>query len=110
MGRRDLLLLGVLLTLLPLISLAGIRVVKPRFRVYREFSPSTVETASITTVRLAVARTGTGVGRVIMEERLPPRFGESPAFRFPPGPPRAVPAVTSTTCVPENGGSSPSAP
>jgi uncharacterized protein (DUF58 family) len=83
MGRRDLLLLGVLLTLLPLISLAGIRVVKPRFRVYREFSPSTVETASITTVRLAVARTGTGVGRVIMEERLPPRFGESPAFRFP---------------------------
>lgn len=83
MGRRDLLLLGVLLVLLPLISLAGIRVVKPRFRVYREFSPSTVETSSITTVRLAVARTGAGVGRVIMEERLPPRFGESPAFRFP---------------------------
>jgi uncharacterized protein (DUF58 family) len=83
MGRRDLLVLGVLLVLLPLISLAGIRVVKPRFRVYREFSPSTVETSSITTVRLAVARTGTGVGRVIMEEHLPPRFGESPAFRFP---------------------------
>ncbi|MBT2555151.1 DUF58 domain-containing protein [Arthrobacter sp. ISL-5] len=83
MGRRDLLVLGVLLVLLPLISLAGIRVVKPRFRVYREFSPSTVETSSITTVRLAVARTGAGVGRVIMEERLPPRFGESPAFRFP---------------------------
>lgn len=83
MGRRDLLVVGVLLVLLPLISLAGIRVVKPRFRVYREFSPSTVETSSITTVRLAVARTGAGVGRVIMEERLPPRFGESPAFRFP---------------------------
>jgi uncharacterized protein (DUF58 family) len=83
MGRRDLLALGVLLVVLPLISLAGIRLVKPRFRVYREFSPSTVETASITTVRLAVARTGPGVGRVIMEERLPSRFGESPAFRFP---------------------------
>ncbi|WP_104137078.1 DUF58 domain-containing protein [Arthrobacter sp. ZGTC131] len=83
MGRRDLLALGVLLIVLPLISLASIRLVKPKFRVYREFSPSTVETASITTVRLAVARTGTGVGRVIMEERLPPRFGESPAFRFP---------------------------
>jgi len=83
MGRRDLLVLGLLLIVLPLISLAGIRLVKPRFRVYREFSPSTVETASITTVRLAVARTGTGVGRVIMEEHLPPRFGESPAFRFP---------------------------
>ena len=83
MGRRDLLALGVLLVVLPLISLAGIRVVKPRFRVYREFSPSTVETDSVTTVRLAVARTGVGTGRVIMEERLPLRFGESPAFRFP---------------------------
>jgi uncharacterized protein (DUF58 family) len=83
MGRRDLLALGVLLLVLPLVSLAGIRVVKPRFRVYREFSPSTVETDSVTTVRLAVARTGLGTGRVIMEERLPPRFGESPAFRFP---------------------------
>ena len=83
MGRRDLLALGVLLVVLPLVSLAGIRVVKPRFRVYREFSPSTVETDSVTTVRLAVARTGLGTGRVIMEEQLPPRFGESPAFRFP---------------------------
>ena len=83
MGRRDLLTLGVLLVVLPLVSLAGIRVVKPRFRVYREFSPSTVETDSVTTVRLAVARTGPGTGRAIMEERLPPRFGESPAFRFP---------------------------
>ncbi|WP_457972127.1 DUF58 domain-containing protein [Arthrobacter sp. D1-17] len=83
MGRRDLLALGVFLVVLPLISLAGIRLVKPRFRVYREFSPSTVETDSVTTVRLAVARTGPGTGRVVMEERLPPRFGESPAFHFP---------------------------
>ena len=83
MGRRDLLGLGVLLVVLPLISLAGIRLVKPRFRVYREFSPATVETASATTVRLAVARTGPEAGRIIMEERLPSRFGESPAFRFP---------------------------
>ncbi|GAA1266503.1 DUF58 domain-containing protein [Arthrobacter pascens] len=83
MGRRDLLGLGVLLVVLPLIALAGIRLVKPRFRVYREFSPATVETASATTVRLAVARTGPEAGRIIMEERLPSRFGESPAFRFP---------------------------
>jgi uncharacterized protein (DUF58 family) len=83
MGRRDLLALGVFLVVLPLIALAGIRLVKPRFRVYREFSPSTVETDSVTTVRLAIARTGPGAGRVIMEERLPSRFGESPAFRFP---------------------------
>lgn len=83
MGRRDLLSLSVLLVVLPLISLAGIRLVKPRFQVYREFNPSPVETSAATTVRLAVARTGQGTGRAIMEERLPPRFGESPAFRFP---------------------------
>lgn len=83
MGRRDLLSLSVLLVVLPLISLAGIRLVKPKFQVYREFNPSPVETSAATTVRLAVARTGQGTGRAIMEERLPPRFGESPAFRFP---------------------------
>ena len=56
---------------------------KPRFQVYREFHPSTVETAATTTVRLAVARTGAGSGQALMEEQLPARFGESPAFRFP---------------------------
>ena len=83
MGRRDLLTLAVLLILLPLVALLGVRILKPRFHVYREFNPSTVETSSTTTVRLAVARTGAGAGVVIMEEKLPPRFGESPAFRFP---------------------------
>ena len=83
MGRRDLLTLAVLLAVLPLVSLAGIRLLKPRFQVYREFNPSPVETSALTTVRLAVARTGAGTGRAVMEERLPGRFGESPAFRFP---------------------------
>ncbi|MFH5880415.1 DUF58 domain-containing protein [Arthrobacter sp. NA-172] len=83
MGRRDLLALGILLLVLPLISLAGVRVLKPRFQVFREFNPSSVETSSTATVRLAVARTGVGMGPVIMEEQLPPRFGEPPAFRFP---------------------------
>ncbi|WP_426976565.1 DUF58 domain-containing protein [Pseudarthrobacter sp. O4] len=83
MGRRDLLALAILVTVLPLLSLAGTRVLKPRFRVYREFNPSTVETAATTTVRLAVARIGTGSGHALMEEHLPARFGESPAFRFP---------------------------
>jgi uncharacterized protein (DUF58 family) len=83
MGRRDLLTLGMFLILLPLVALLGVRVLKPRFQVYREFDPPAVETASTTTVRLAVARTGAGAGQVLMEERLPPRFGESPAFRFP---------------------------
>jgi uncharacterized protein (DUF58 family) len=83
MGRRDLLTLAVLLIVLPLVSLAGIRLVKPRFQVYREFNPSPVETSAASTVRLAVGRTGYAGGHAIMEERLPPRFGESPAFRFP---------------------------
>jgi uncharacterized protein (DUF58 family) len=83
MGRRDLLALAILLIVLPLVSLAGTRVLKPMFQVYREFHPSTVDTAAATTVRLAVARTGTGSGQAVMEEHLPARLGESPAFRFP---------------------------
>lgn len=83
MGRRDLLTLAVLLFVLPLVSLAGVRLLKPRFQVYREFNPSSVETSSTTTVRLAVARTSPASGHVIMEEQLPPRFGSPPAFRFP---------------------------
>lgn len=83
MGRRDLLAVAILLLVLPLLSLAGTRILKPSFQVYREFTPSTVETSATTTVMLAVARTGIGSGHAIMEEHLPPRFGESPAFRFP---------------------------
>lgn len=83
MGRRDLLSLAILLFVLPLLSLAGTRVLKPRFTVYREFSPASVETGATTTVRLAVARTGTGSGHALMDEHLPARFGESPVFRFP---------------------------
>ncbi|AXJ10386.1 DUF58 domain-containing protein [Arthrobacter sp. PM3] len=83
MGRRDLLALAVFLLVLPLLSLAGTRMLKPSFRVYREFSPSPVETSARTTVRLAVARTGSGTGHAVMEEHLPARFGESPVFRFP---------------------------
>lgn len=83
MGRRDLLALGILLIVLPLVSLAGVRVLKPRFQVFRDFTPPTVETSSTATVRLAVARTGSSTTPVIMQEQLPPRFGEPPAFRFP---------------------------
>lgn len=82
-GRRDLLALATLLIVLPLLALAGTRLLRPRFRAYREFSPATVETAARSTVRLAVSRSTAGSGHVMMAERLPPRFGESPAFRFP---------------------------
>ncbi len=83
LGRRDLLALALLLLVLPLLSLAGTRLLKPRFRVYREFNPSPVETSATTTVRLAVARTGPGSGHALMDEQLPSRFGQSPVFRFP---------------------------
>ena len=46
MGRRDLLALAILLLVLPLLSLAGTRVLKPNFQVFREFSPASVETAA----------------------------------------------------------------
>ncbi len=82
-GRRDLLALATFLIVLPLLALAGTRLLRPRFRVHRDFLPSTVETSASTTVRLAVARTAPGSGHAVMEERLPPRFGESPAFGFP---------------------------
>ncbi|MCX6497757.1 MAG: DUF58 domain-containing protein [Arthrobacter sp.] len=83
LGRRDLLALALLLLVLPLLSLAGTRLLQPRFQVYREFNPSPVETSSTTTVRLAVARTGPGTGHALMDEQLPSRFGKSPVFRFP---------------------------
>ncbi|WP_024367301.1 DUF58 domain-containing protein, partial [Arthrobacter sp. TB 26] len=83
LGRRDLLALAILLFVLPLLSLAGTRLLKPNFSVYREFTPASVETAATATVRLAVARTGVDSGHALMEEHLPARFGESPVFRFP---------------------------
>ncbi|MEE2521649.1 DUF58 domain-containing protein [Pseudarthrobacter sp. J75] len=83
MGRRDLLTLAVLLLVLPIVSLAGVRLLKPSFTVYREFTPQSVETGATTTVRLAVAKSGSGSGHTLMEERLPHRFGQSPVFRFP---------------------------
>ncbi|XAS65001.1 DUF58 domain-containing protein [Micrococcaceae bacterium Sec5.8] len=92
MGRRDLLALAILLVVLPLLSLAGTRLLKPNFSIFREFTPASVETAATATVRLAVARTGAGSGHALMEEHLPARFGQSPAFRFPA---RSATAATS---------------
>lgn len=83
MGRRDLLSLSVLLLLLPLIALAGMRLIKPRFSVTRVFSPPSVETDSPSTVRLSLARAGGRAGTATMAEHLPAQCGQSPAFRFP---------------------------
>lgn len=83
LGRRDLLYLGILLTLLPLISVLVLRLVKPRFTVHRTFAPQTMETGFTTTVTLSVASDGPLGGSVVMREQLPQRFGDAPEFHFP---------------------------
>src|SRR4051794_18800930 len=83
MGRRDLLTLALLLLVLPLVSLAGVRLVKPRFRVYREFEPSPGETSAPGMGALGGGGAGPGRGRGAMEEGLPGEVGGAPAFRFP---------------------------
>ena len=83
LGRRDLLHLGFLAAALPLVSLLGLRLLKPRFTVRRVFSPPTMATGSTTTVHLTLSSFGTLPGAVAMVEDLPARFGEAPRFSFP---------------------------
>ena len=54
MGRKDLLVLGLFLLLLPVLAAIGVRLLAPDFTVYREFTPAVVEAESSTTVDLAV--------------------------------------------------------
>nr|WP_209067404.1 DUF58 domain-containing protein [Arthrobacter pigmenti] len=83
LGRRDLLYLGILLVLLPLVSVLILRLVKPRFTVSRTFAPQSMETGFTTTVTLSVAADGPLGGSVTMQEQLPQRFGDAPEFHFP---------------------------
>lgn len=83
LGRRDLLYLGILLVLLPLMSVLVLRLVKPRFTVHRTFAPQSMETGFTTTVTLSVASDGPLGGSVVMREQLPQRFGDAPEFHFP---------------------------
>lgn len=83
LGRRDLLYLGILLVLLPLVSVLVLRLVKPRFTVHRTFAPQSMETGSTTTVTLSVASDSPLGGSVVMRELLPHRFGDAPEFHFP---------------------------
>lgn len=83
LGRRDLLYLGILLVLLPLVSVLVLRLVKPRFTVHRTFAPQSMETGFTTTVTLSVASDGPLGGSVVMHEQLPQRFGDAPEFHFP---------------------------
>lgn len=83
MGRRDLLVLGTFLVVLPLVAVAVLRGMRPDFTVYREFSPALVEAQSTTTVTLVVASGKPLGGRTTMTELLPPRFGDPPSFVFP---------------------------
>ncbi len=83
MGRRDLLALAILLMVLPLLALAGTRVLKPRFQVYREFNPSTVETAAPPRCGWPSPGPGPAPATPSWKSICRPRFGESPVFRFP---------------------------
>lgn len=83
MGRKDLLVLGLFLILLPVLAALAIRLLSPDFTVYREFTPAVVEAESSTTVDLAVAGLSKAARRVRMSETLPARFGRSPEFFYP---------------------------
>ncbi|MGW9402512.1 DUF58 domain-containing protein [Arthrobacter sp. NPDC055585] len=83
LGRRDLLLLGVFLILLPLVSALALRLLKPQFRVERTFTPGTAETGTAVNISLAVRPVQPFGGTARMKEELPGRFGASPEFRFP---------------------------
>ena len=83
LGRRDLLLLGVFLILLPLASALSLRLLKPQFSVQRTFMPSSAETGTPVSVELAVRPVQPFGGTARMTEELPARFGTSPEFRFP---------------------------
>lgn len=83
LGRRDLLVLGVFLLLLPLLAALSLRLLKPLFEVERSFRPASVEAGIPVTVTLSL-RSRQPLGQsAVMREGLPLRFGESPVFRFP---------------------------
>ena len=83
LGRRDLLLLGVFLILLPLASALALRLLKPQFQVERTFTPATAESGTPVSISLAVRPVQPFGGTARMKEELPGRFGASPEFRFP---------------------------
>ncbi|MER1995037.1 MAG: DUF58 domain-containing protein [Arthrobacter sp.] len=83
LGRRDLLLLGIFLVLLPVASALALRLLKPQFRVARSFSPASAETGTPVNIALAIRPVQPFGGAARMKEELPSRFGPSPEFRFP---------------------------
>ncbi|MBF4993037.1 DUF58 domain-containing protein [Arthrobacter gandavensis] len=83
LGRRDLLLLGVFLVLVPLASALALRLLKPHFSVQRTFRPPSAETGTPVSVGLAVQPVAPFGGTARMTEELPSRFGTSPEFSFP---------------------------
>ncbi|WP_312182789.1 DUF58 domain-containing protein, partial [Arthrobacter sp.] len=85
LGRRDLLLLGVFLILLPLIAALALRLLRPVFSVQRVFSPTSAEAGNAVSISLSVTPVRPFGGSAQMREGLPARFGASPEFRFPAG-------------------------
>ena len=85
LGRRDLLLLGVFLILLPLAAALALRLLRPVFTVQRVFSPPSAEAGNAVSISLNVVPVRPFGGSAQMREGLPARFGASPEFRFPAG-------------------------
>lgn len=85
LGRRDLLYLGVFLLVLPLLSIATVKLMKPRFTVSRNFSPGAVSTGVTARVQLSLTASGKFYGPATFAEGLPASFGRAPIYTFPGG-------------------------
>ncbi|WP_285726686.1 DUF58 domain-containing protein [Psychromicrobium xiongbiense] len=83
MGRKDLLVLGLFLLLLPVLALASVRLGVPGFTVRRSFEPTVVVAGSAASVSLSISAPSRFTGRLRMQEGLPERFGPSPQFWYP---------------------------
>ncbi len=85
LGRRDLLHLGIFLLVLPLLSVAIVRLMKPRLNVERRFAPPTVFTGVTVRVQLRIDGGGAGPGTSILTEGLPSTFGQAPSYAYSGG-------------------------
>nr|WP_239536918.1 DUF58 domain-containing protein [Arthrobacter roseus] len=85
LGRRDLLHLGIFLVVLPLLSVAIVRLMRPRLNVERRFAPPTVFTGVTARVHLRITAKGTGPGTSLLTEGLPTTFGQAPSYAYSGG-------------------------
>ncbi|GAA4656866.1 DUF58 domain-containing protein [Arthrobacter cryoconiti] len=83
LGRRDLLVAGIFMVILPIAASAGLRFFAPGFTVSRVFSPAFAEAGTTTTVTVEVRGSTPGGASARITEQLPPRFIDVPRFEYP---------------------------